>query len=1331
MRRVLLSLACGILAMVILAVGVALHQPGSVTAKPSVQANASITVSPSRGPVGTPITVTGTGFITPGDSTASTPVPPTTIGPVTVTFEGVTIRIIAKDDVRENGSWGIQFEVPQTSPGSKTVEAIATGIAETADFTVTPPSTPTPRPTARPTATPVPLPSVTLSTATGKVNDQVSVTGRNFRDDEDVQITLGGVVVDNVTVDRRGRFSASFAVPNLPAGSYDVRIEGYSRTLKFRIQSTFSVSPSSGPPGTVVRVSGTGFKADSTGMLAIGADAIQQVSTDSDGVLDATVTIPEVSGGAKTISPTNLGSGSATFTVTPTLAIERSNAVAGARVTVSGTGFGNRESNIKIKFDNTVVASGISADASGRWSGSFAVPDTTAGSHRVLASGQRTKESSVPVVTLSVSAGFSMGKASGPPGTVVPINGSGSRAGERITIIVGDNLASAIATANAQGAWKANVTIPSAPRGPLNIFARGAAGQPLASAFNITPSFTLEVASGISGGPVTAKGEGFGANQAGISLTFDGAIVGSANANAQGSWTTTITIPSSAQGVYPVEVSDAAVASRVPFTILPAVNLATAEAPPLSDASISGSGFAANERDITVSLGDIILDTRPSQISADAKGSWSATFAVPELALGKYAIIASGPKTSSDSIERRVLIITPAIELSFASGPTGTAVNVTGRGFEANAKGLGVEYGGILVASEISADEWGRFVAAFEAPLSAAGNHPVTVSSSAAPAPASDFRIIPSIEIDVSQGPPGTTVTVNGTGFGSNEANITLTYAGQELLSSVTADGQGTFNAPVAIPSSTSGIHRLQAAGPLTGQAVRPEQPFEVTPALTLSEPMGSIGSNLAVMGRGFEANKDLNISYDDTRTASVTTDVSGSFQAEFTVPGSRHGEHQVQASDASGNRIGATLLVEDTPPPVPALLSPKDGDKGGLFGGFTPTQKWTEVEDPSGVSYSLVVSRDPDFLDVVLEREGLEAPTYTLTEEEALSRGKYYWRVKAVDQAFNESLWSEEFVVQSGIIPIWVIPLVVVLCLVASGSGAYAFLRFRRAQPPPRTMMPETVQITRPELGTVPALPGEVTPTAPTVAAPPRHALPSPFRRNREPSPEEQARLRLAVDFIRAIPLLEVAPDLAWIEALAEEMGDTPAVARQHVLFADRGLIYRPAWREHPTYVELQGNPQAQSFFQSLEQYVNAVNDCAADASALLQQIYKSIADSGADEKLRENQWRYVITVAQSSIAWFRGTYLGQPSAREYEVAPALGSVDDDLISLHWLAIPSLAGPLVEGISQEEATFYQDLHIQLRNVYRANEQARLLAAKLASTDAIRVQLFQAISQLG
>ena len=1207
----------------------------------------------------------------------------------------------------KDGRWFARFNVPESSYGPKDVLATSPeGISDLATFTVEP--------------------SVKLSATSGKVGDPVTVTGKGFQSGLDVEISFDDEEVESKKANSKGSFRETFVVPALPAGRYDIEIGNL--TEEYTITSTFSVSPTSGPAGASVTVKGNGFEPNKTGDLKIGATVIQEVTTDVNGNLDETIPIPRVAGGRQTISTTGFGSANAPFTVTPTLTADRNNAVPGATVTVSGTGFGNRESNIRIKFDNTVVAAGFSADATGRWSGSFEVPKTTAGSHRVRAFGQRTSESSVPVVPLTVAAGFSLGTVSGPPGTVVALNGSGSRPRESITITVGDNLGSAVATADAQGAWSAEVTIPSAPRGSLTIVARGATGQPLTSSFNVTPSFSIEEPSGIPGSPVTAKGEGFGANQSGISLTFDGKIVGSANANARGSWNTTITIPSLAQGTYLVEVSDAPAGSQVPFSILPTVDLATSEATPLSNASISGSGFAANERDITVSLGDITL---ASQVSADANGSWSATFAVPELAWDKYTITVSGPQTPSDGIEHQVLVITPNIELSVASGPTGTAINVTGRGFEGNAKGLGVEYGGVSVASEISTDAWGRFIATFEAPLLAAGNHPVTITNSAASAPPSDFRIVPSIEIYASHGPPSTTVTVKGTGFAPNEANITLTYAGQELTSSVTADAQGTFAAPVAIPSSTSGLHHLQASGPSTGQAARPEQPFEVTPALTLSEPLGSIGSNLDVIGQGFESNKNLSISYDDAKAASVTTDGSGSFLAELTVPESRHGKHLIQASDASGNRIGTTFSVEDTPPPVPALLSPKDGDKGGLFGGFKPTQKWAEVEDPSGVSYSLVIARDPDFLDVVLEQEGLEKPIYVLKEEEALSRGKYYWRVKAIDQALNESPWSEGFVVQSGVVPIWLIPLVLVLGMVASGAGAYAFVRSRRRQPPPRVMMPDVVQITRPELGTIPALPSQAPPVSPTPTAPPRRALPSPFRRNREPSPEEQARLQLAVDFVRAIPLIEVSPDLAWTEALADEMGDTPAQIFQQVLLADRSLIYQPAWRQHPTYLEPQGNPQAQNFFQSLEEYVAAVNDCAGDTSALAQLIYRSIADSGAAEGLRESQWRYVVTVAQSSIAWFRGTYLGQPSAREYEITPALGAVDDDLVSLHLVATSSFGGVLVEGVSQEEAAFYQDLHIQLRNVYRSNEQARLLAAKLAATDAIRLQLSQAISQLG
>ena len=71
----------------------------------------------------------------------------------------------------------------------------------------------------------------------------------------------------------------------------------------------------------------------------------------------------------------------------------------------------------------------------------------------------------------------------------------------------------------------------------------------------------------------------------------------------------------------------------------------------------------------------------------------------------------------------------------------------------------------------------------------------------------------------------------------------------------------------------------------------------------------------------------------------------------------------------------------------------------------------WEEVTDPSGVTYTLQIASDEDFTSIVLEKKDLTNSEYTLTEEEKLEPGDkkaiYYWRVKAIDGASNESGWT------------------------------------------------------------------------------------------------------------------------------------------------------------------------------------------------------------------------------------------------------------------------------------------------------------------------------------
>jgi hypothetical protein len=88
-------------------------------------------------------------------------------------------------------------------------------------------------------------------------------------------------------------------------------------------------------------------------------------------------------------------------------------------------------------------------------------------------------------------------------------------------------------------------------------------------------------------------------------------------------------------------------------------------------------------------------------------------------------------------------------------------------------------------------------------------------------------------------------------------------------------------------------------------------------------------------------------------------------------------------------------------------LLSPANEVKTS---DTTPIFDWSDVTDPSGVTYSLQVDDNADFSSPIVSKEGLTASTYTLTKDEALPKGTYYWRVEAVDGAGNTAGWTAPF---------------------------------------------------------------------------------------------------------------------------------------------------------------------------------------------------------------------------------------------------------------------------------------------------------------------------------
>lgn len=126
----------------------------------------------------------------------------------------------------------------------------------------------------------------------------------------------------------------------------------------------------------------------------------------------------------------------------------------------------------------------------------------------------------------------------------------------------------------------------------------------------------------------------------------------------------------------------------------------------------------------------------------------------------------------------------------------------------------------------------------------------------------------------------------------------------------------------------------------------------------------------------------------------------------------------QITGTDAMGQSLTAgavanpwafETVLDLTPPAVPTLQSPSNGS----YGVATQTFSWTEVTDPSGVTYDLQISTDPGFGIVDIDKTGIVSNSYTLSgvPPELLTNGiTYFWRVQAVDGSSNPSGFSSSF---------------------------------------------------------------------------------------------------------------------------------------------------------------------------------------------------------------------------------------------------------------------------------------------------------------------------------
>lgn len=384
-----------------------------------------------------------------------------------------------------------------------------------------------------------------------------------------------------------------------------------------------------------------------------------------------------------------------------------------------------------------------------------------------------------------------------------------------------------------------------------------------------------------------------------------------------------------------------------------------------------------------------------TKTTTDDSGYAVADFDIDIFPAGRYIIMADD---GTNKVTGGFKLI-PSIRLNDAvSGYVGDVVAVNGNGFAAKK----LVYLGIddqkLVTGET--DEKGQVSnLRMAVPPCERGNHNIKVQDSDNNVATVVYNVRQQMSIMPSSAAVGDNVTVIGTGF--QAVTDVLVFFDDIDAGIVQTAPDGSFTTAIKVPPCGDGVHRVKADD-RTNKAYKD---VSISSSLTIRPDIGSVGMPVGLQGWGFRPGFPVNLTYDNTKMEGTTVGADGGFTYNFRIPVSKFGAHVVTASDGINNRK-ITFTVESTPPLAPATVLPGDGERMTKDIHF----EWTTVADPSGVNYTFEVADDSKFANIIMSQPNVVTNYIDITEDSKMLPGKekpYYWRVRAVDRASNESQWS------------------------------------------------------------------------------------------------------------------------------------------------------------------------------------------------------------------------------------------------------------------------------------------------------------------------------------
>ncbi len=396
---------------------------------------------------------------------------------------------------------------------------------------------------------------------------------------------------------------------------------------------TISVVPISGPVGSSVSISGTGFALGGTYTVYFGSVPYFTGTIAAGGVLTATFfPVPASTAGGHAVTVTTTGldtSNIVTFTTTPQITLSSTSVQAGNTIYVYGSGF-TASSTVIIYIDSSATTS-AGTSTSGSFTAILSVPSGASGYHTITAVDSLSNTASTtyyitgPQITLS--------NTSVHAGDSITIYGNGFGVGSTITIYV-DGAVQTTTYAGTSGTLSVNLTVPQGIGGYHTVTATDSLGNTATATYSIARSMTINQSSYTAGEQLAISGTSFAASST-VTIYIDNVAITSTTSNASGSFTATLPVPEGVKGTHTVTTTDSLGNTvSATYTISPSMTLSPSSFTSGSQVSVKGTGFAASSN-VALSLDGVVINANAA--TTGTSGSFTiSSFAIPILSGGTH-----------------------------------------------------------------------------------------------------------------------------------------------------------------------------------------------------------------------------------------------------------------------------------------------------------------------------------------------------------------------------------------------------------------------------------------------------------------------------------------------------------------------------------------------------------------------------------------------------------------------------------------------------------------------------------------------------------------------